>query len=530
MLLQFDPSSYPFASRREVLFSRGGMVCTSQALAAQAGLSMLKKGGNAVDAALATAITLTVLEPTSNGIGSDLFAIIHMGGKVYGLNGSGFAPSAIHLPSPGSPIPLFGWHPVMVPGAPAAWAMLHKRFGSLPFKTLFTSAIEYAAEGYAVMPTLAQLLADEYKKYEPYRDNPAFFGLFSVFYKNGVPPVGSVLKLPELGRTLSLLAKTSCRSLYTGELADVVHTFSVKTGGFLRKKDLAAYCPEWVEPIRTTYKGYDVWELPPNGQGLVVLMALNILAGLPADTCNAETLHNQIEALKLAFTDGKRYIADRNFMKTSVAYWLSEKYAAVRRKQIGPTALEPMPTVDCGGTVYLCSADKDGNMVSLIQSNYDGFGSGVVIPDYGIALNNRGHNFSSDPGDDNFIGPRKRSYHTIIPGFLSKGGIPIGPFGVMGAFMQPQGHLQVLTNTIDFHLNPQAALDAPRWQWTGGKNIEVETAFPKDLIEKLRRRGHRITINSQTSSFGRGQIIWRNEEGILTGATDPRADGTVAAW
>ena len=235
--------------------------------------------------------------------------------------------------------------------------------------------------------------------------------------------------------------------------------------------------------------------------------------------------------MKLAFVDGKEYIADPRFMQTSVEYWLSEAYAAKRRSEIGQAALRPKPVdPNCGCTVYLCTADGEGNMVSYIQSNYTGFGSGIVIPGYGIALSDRGHNFTLNPHSDNCVGPRKKSYHTIIPGFLSQNGQAIGPFGVMGAFMQPQGQLQVLMNTIDFHLNPQAALDAPRWQWMGGRRIEVEPCVPAAIVEGLKARGHEVTIQPDPIPFGRGQIIWRNDEGTLMGATEPRADGTVAAW
>lgn len=532
----FDPCSYPYPSRREIVYGRNGMVCTSQSLAAQAGLDMLKKGGNAVDSALATAIALTVLEPTSNGLGSDLFALIWTDGRLYGLNGSGHSPAKMTphiLAEQGyTEMPLYGWLPVMVPGAPAAWYVLHERFGRLPFAELFGPAVTYARNGYALMPTVGTLMKSEYEKYASFNDNPAFAGLFKTFYTNGIPPVGSLLTLPDHAKSLQSLAETNCTSLYTGELADAIDAFSQKTGGLLCKDDLAAYKPLWIEPLYTTYKGYDVWELPPNGQGVVVLMALNILNGMDfKNRDDTVSVHTQIEALKLALTDGKKYIADARFMKTPPAYLLSEEYAATRRAQISAEALLPEP-IDpgSGGTVYLCSADHEGNMVSLIQSNYDGFGSGIVIPGYGIALNNRGHNFSNDPYSDNAIGPRKRSYHTIIPGFLSKDGAPIGPFGVMGAFMQPQGQLQILTNMIDSHLNPQAALDAPRWQWKGGKYIEVETNFPVKLREALRQKGHDITINPEVAPYGRGQIIWRTEDETLMGATDPRADGTVAAW
>lgn len=529
---------YPYPSRREVVFSRKGMVCTSQTLAAQAGLDILKQGGNAIDAAIATAISLVVLEPTSNGLGSDAFALVWTKGKLYGLNGSGYSPKALTpeavMQESHEEVPHRGWLPVMVPGAPAAWAALHERFGRIPLAKLFEPAIHYAEEGYAVMPTVATLLAESWRDFTPYKGNEAFTGLFSTFFPKGRPHrAGEILTLPDHAKSLRLLRDSQCRSLYEGELADAIDAWSRQTGGLLRKDDLAGYEPQWVEPIHTDYKGYDVWEIPPNGHGLVVLMALNIAKGLDfsqgRDT--VDSFHREIEAMKLAFTDGKAYIADPRFMRTKVSDWLSDEYATKRRSLITDKAIDPVPTdVNNGGTVYLCAADGEGNMVSFIQSNYDGFGSGIVVPGYGISLSNRGANFSMDPDSDNYVGPRKKSYHTIIPGFLTKDGQPIGPFGVMGGFMQPQGQFQVLLNTIDFGLNPQAALDAPRWQWTGGKRIEVEPAVPQDIVSALRQRGHDVVVNADHTGFGRGQIIWRRSDGVLMGATEPRADGTVAAW
>lgn len=535
--MKFDGAVYPCASHREVVYGRRGMVCTSQHLAAQAGLDMLKKGGNAVDAALATAICLTVLEPTSNGLGSDAFALIWMDGQLYGINGSGWSPATLtrkRLVDKGyKEMPLRGWYPIMVPGAPAAWDEVHRRFGKLPFTDLFEPAIAYAREGYAVMPNMAAMMADSARAFQPYREDPLFQPLFDTFFPHGrAPEAGDILTLPDLAESLELLRDSHCRSLYDGELARDIVRWSKETGGLLDADDLSEYRPQWVEPIRTDYRGYDVWEIPPNGHGLVVLMALNIVKGFTFDKRgDVESIHRQIEAMKLAFVDGKKYIADPRFMKTEVADWLSDSYAEARRQQIGERALLPEPiNVNSGGTVYLSAADGDGNMVSFIQSNYNGFGSGIVIPGRGISLNDRGHNFSMDKASDNCLGPRKKSYHTIIPGFLTKDGRAVGPFGVMGAFMQPQGQLQVLLNSIDYHLNPQAALDAPRWQWVGGKTIEVEPEIGQDIIDGLRARGHDIVVKKDIQTYGRGQIIWRNEEGTLAGGTEPRADGAAAAW
>lgn len=535
--MNFDASVYPYESHREVVYGRRGMVCTSQTLASQAGLDMLKKGGNAIDAAVATAICLTVLEPTSNGLGSDAFALIWTQGKLHGINGSGWSPAGLTrdelLKRGYDQVPLRGWEPVMVPGAPATWAEVHRRFGRLPFEDLFEPAIAYAHYGYAVMPNLAAMLADSAKAFVPYKGKKLFQELFDTFFPHGrAPKAGDILKLPDLAKSLELLRDSHCQALYDGELADAIDAWSRETGGLIRKGDLAVYRPQWVDPIHTSYRGYDVWEMPPNGHGLVVLMALDIASGFTfSKRDEAEALHRQIEAMKLAFCDGRQYIADPCFMKTSVDEWLSPEYADRRRALIADEALLPEPIdVNCGGTVYLCSADGEGNMVSFIQSNYNGFGSGIVVPGYGISLSDRGHNFSMDLASANCVGPRKKSYHTIIPGFLTKNGSPVGPFGVMGAFMQPQGQFQVLLNTIDYHLNPQAALDAPRWQWVGGKTIEMERAFPTAVVEELRRRGHDVVVKDDIQTYGRGQIIWRDEQGTLIGGTEPRADGGVAAW
>ena len=310
MDIQFDAACYPYASRREVVYGRRGMVCTSQTLAAQAGLDMLKQGGNAVDAALATAISLVVLEPTSNGLGSDAFALIWTKGKLHGLNGSGWSPQGLtweDLHDKGcAAVPHRGWTPVMVPGAPAAWAEIHEQFGKLPFEALFEPAIYYAEHGYAVMPNLAAMLAESWESFAPYREEAAFSGLFSTFFPEGRPArAGEILHLPDHAASLRLLRDTRCRALYDGELADAIDDWSRRTGGYMRKEDLAAYAPQWVEPIHTNYRGYDVWEIPPNGHGLVVLMAMNIAQGFDfAERDTVESFHRQIEAMKLAFTDG----------------------------------------------------------------------------------------------------------------------------------------------------------------------------------------------------------------------------------
>lgn len=538
MSFAFDGQKYDYPSRRRVVYAKRGMVCTSQPLAAQAGLSILQQGGNAVDAAVATAICMTVLEPTSNGLGSDAFALVWIKDKLYGLNGSGYAPknlTAEALAEQGvtEKIPYRGWQSVNIPGAVSAWAELHKRFGRLPFSKLCEPAIYYAEEGYPLSPLIQQLWDASVKLFEEYKDKKEFCGWFPTFAPNGkAPEVGQLVKLPDHGKTLRKIAETNGEAFYRGDVADAIAEFSQKTGGFITKEDLANYRAEWVEPLNTEYRGHEVWEIPPNGQGMTVLMALNILKGFDfAEKECADTYHKQIEAMKLAFADTMEYVTDPRYMTTKVEDMLSDEYAEARRSLIGEEALEPKPgSPFSGGTIYLCTADNEGNMVSLIQSNYKGFGSGVVVPDTGIALNDRASGFSLNPASDNYLQPWKKPYHTIIPGFLTKDGKAVGPFGVMGEYMQPQGQLQVVMDTVDFLMNPQNALDAPRWQWIEGKKVQLEDGVPTEIAEELRRRGHDITVMSDYTSFGRGQIIWRDENGILVGATEPRTDGTVAAW
>ncbi|RYM05509.1 gamma-glutamyltransferase family protein [Sporolactobacillus sp. THM7-7] len=534
----FDYFYQPYASKRYSVFARNGMVATSQRLAAMAGLDILKKGGNAIDAAIATAACLTVVEPTSNGIGSDAFALIWTKGKLYGLNASGVAPASISIDAMKkrgfNEMPVYGFEPVMVPGAPAAWAACSTRFGRLTLREVLQPAIDYAENGYPLSTNLARVWDADFHKYEKVLSGPMFADWFRTFAPAGrAPTVGETWASPDHARTLKAIAESGAEDFYRGELAERIDRFSREHGGFIRRSDLANYHPEWVDPITVNYRGYDVWELPPNGQGLIALLALNILKNFDlTDKESVDTYHKEIEALKLAFSDGKKYITDPRFMTDETAALLSEDYARERSRMIGRTAIEPAAgTLPKGGTVYLAAADGEGNMVSFIQSNYMEFGSGLVVPETGIALQNRGHTFSLNPNDANALAPGKKTYHTIIPGFLTKDGRPVGPFGVMGAYMQPQGHLQVLSNMIDFGLHPQAALDAPRWQWISGKTIYVEQHFPNHIAQALARRGHEIKVILQPDTFGRGQIIYRNDDtGVLIGGSEPRADGTVAAW
>ncbi len=521
-------------TRSPVIASR--VVATSHPLAVQAGIEMLRRGGNAVDAAIATAITLTIVEPTSNGIGGDAFALVWDGERLYGLNGSGRAPKALTLEAVTAvghkTMPTRGWLPVTVPGAPAAWRDLHRRFGRLPFEALFEPAIFYAEQGHPVAPIVAQYWGYAAHVYAQLTDLE-FAGWHKTFTQNGrAPEAGEVWASPDHARTLRRLAQSHCDDFYHGKLAETIVRFAQETGGLLSSQDLKEHTSTWVEPIKTSYREYDVWEIPPNGQGIVALIGLNILedfelARHPRDS--AESFHLQIEALKLAFADGLRYIADPECVPVPVKELLDKKYATKRRALIGDRALDPLPGDPyAGGTVYLCTADADGMMVSFIQSNYMGFGSGIVVPGTGIALHNRGACFALDPQHPNALAPGKRPYHTIIPGFLTKDSKAIGPFGVMGGFMQPQGHIQMIVNTIDYQMNPQASLDAPRWQWLKNKEIEIESDADLKIVEGLRARGHEVTLAEAGGRFGRGQIIWRLPSGAYIAGSDKRADGYAA--
>lgn len=537
-MLQFDNQNYPFPSRRNVVYAKNGVVATSQYLASQAGLDILKKGGNAVDAAIATAAALTVVEPTSNGIGGDAFAIVWMKDKLYGLNASGYAPKNLTidvLKKKGiTEIPKLGIIPVTVPGVPSAWAALSKRFGKLTLLECLTPAIQYAKEGYPLSSTLAyywNISRNVYKNVLSKEEYQSWFETFGMQDEEIHP--GKIFKSTGHANTLTEIGNTNAESFYTGNLAKQIIAYSDSLGGYLSFEDFKEYQPEWVDPISVNYRGYDVWELPPNGQGLVALEALNILQNFELkDHLSVDTLHKQIEAVKFAFSDAHQYLADPTSMPFPASDFISLEYGKKRSEQMKETAQMPFPETPKGsGTVYLATADKDGNMVSYIQSNYMGFGSGLVVPGTGISLQNRGHNFTLDPEHPNCLAPRKRPYHTIIPGFLTKGKNPIGPFGVMGGFMQPQGHLQVISNTIDFHLNPQASLDCPRWQWMKDLEIHVEPNMPKDIISKLKAKGHCIQIEPNLGSFGRGQIIWRdpNTKVYISGC-DYRTDSAISSW
>ena len=539
MNLTFDPLYQPYASNRYCITARGGMVATGNNLASAAGLEVLRKGGNAVDAAIATAACLTVTEPCCNGIGSDNFAIVWMKNQLYGMNSSGPAPSEISIEAVKAAgaeekMPIYGWTPVTVPGAPKGWAKLNERFGALSLEEDLAPAIRYAEEGYALSPMLADGFRRSTKKFhELFGDKREYAEWFRTFTNNGASwEFGDIVKLPNHAKTLRLIAKTGAKAFYEGEIADALVRQSERDGGYFTKEDLASFDAKWVEPIRVNYRGYEVCEIPPNGQGIVALMALNILRNFnfPEKEC-AETYHRQFEAIKMAFADAKHYVTDPDFMGLDYHRLILPEYGERRAAEMTEEAALPsFGEPPKSGTVYLCTADGEGNMVSMIQSNYMGFGSGIVVEDYGVALQNRGADFSLDPKHYNALRPRKRTYHTIIPGFLMKDGKAVGPFGVMGGYMQPQGHVQVMMNYIDFHMNPQMALDAPRWQWMKDKSFLLEPGFSTAIAGQLQRRGHDISMASESLSFGRGQMIVRLDNGVLVGGCESRTDSNIACY
>lgn len=507
-------------------------IATSQPLATMAGMEMFWAGGNAIDAALATAIALTVVEPTSNGIGSDAFALV-WDGTLHGLNASGKSPQQMtpERYAGMESIPSLGWLSVTVPGAVSAWRRLWERWGKLPFEQLFEPAIRYAKEGFPVSPVTAAAWKRAEAIYLPLTA-PEFQPFKAVFFPNNrAPEAGEVWGSEVHAKTLSAIAQSGGESFYQGEIARTLAAFAAETGGLLTEADLSTHQADWVKPISTNYRGLTVWEIPPNTQGIATLMALNILEGIELSVYpreSVESYHQQIEAMKLAFADVYRYAADPRYMDISVKYLLDAGYAFERRRVIGERAISLVePGLPKGGTVYLAAADGD-LMVSFIQSNYEGFGSGILIPGTGIALQNRATGFTLVEGHPNQLAPSKRPFHTIIPGFLSRGSQPLGPFGVMGGPMQPQGHLQVVVNMADYGMNPQAALDAPRWRFKAGRRVLLEQSVPRHVAQALAKRGHEIQISAEGGQFGKGQIILRRN-GVFVAASEPRADGLAIA-
>ena len=547
-----------FAARSEVLATHG-MVCTSVPAATQVGIEILKRGGSAVDAAIAANATLGLMEPVSNGIGGDLFAIVYSAKekKLYGINGSGRSPLGLSYDAMKSElaklnletIPPRGMLPISVPGCVDAWAELHKKFGKLKLNDDLAPAIRYAEEGFPVTDLIAYYWAFGPRLYKGLPG--AFVATYTLDGKERTPGKGDIFKNPDLARTLRLIGEKGRDAFYKGEIADKIDAFMSANGGFLRKIDFEKHTSTWVEPVSVKYRGYDVFELPPNGQGIATLQILNILEGFDLRAMgrnSAETLHTMIEAKKIAWADRAKFYADPAFAKVPLAGLLSKDYAAERRKLIDPNRAAQQveagnPALDQGDTIYMCTADDEGNMVSLIQSNYRGMGSGIVVPGLGFMFQDRGELFSMDPQHANVYAPGKRPFHTIIPGFVMKDGKPWEAFGVMGGGMQPQGHVQVLTNQIDFGLNVQEAGDASRWQHEGdneptgekmnalGGYVEVESGIPYETVRELHKKGHDVRF--AVGDYGGYQAIkveMNDGRRVYVGASESRKDGMAAGY
>ena len=576
-----------FATRSEVL-ARHGMICTSVPAATQVGLDILKRGGSAVDAAIAANATLGLMEPVSNGIGGDLFAIVYSAkeNKLYGLNGSGRSPLGLSYDQMKSElaklhretIPPLGMLPISVPGTVDAWAQLHKKFGKLKLSEDLAPAIRYAEEGFPV----TELIAYYWGRSVPlYKKMPGgFLETYTLDGKGRAPAKGDIFKNSALAKSLRLIGEKGRDAFYTGEIADKIDAFMQANGGFLRKADFEKHTSTWVDPVSTNYRGYDVFELPPNSQGIAALQILNILEGFDLRAMgfgSVQALHTMIEVKKLAWADRAKFYADPAFTKIPLAGLLSKNYAAERRKLIDPnraakhveggqpsglsgqTGFQPVISAKearrllaltgedaCfphGDTIYMCAADDEGNMVSLIQSNYSGMGSGIVVPGLGFMFQDRGELFSMDPNHANAYAPGKRPFHTIIPGFVMKDGKPWEAFGVMGGGMQPQGHVQVLTNQIDFGLNVQEAGDASRWQHEGdneptgekmteaGGYVNVESGIPYETVRELRKRGHDVRFD--VGGYGGYQAIkveMHDGQRVYAGASESRKDGQAAGY
>src|SRR5881275_2023071 len=546
-----------FATRSEVL-ARHGMVCTSVPAATEVGVDILKRGGSAVDAAIAANAALGLMEPVSNGIGGDLFAIVYSAkeNKLYGINGSGRSPLGLSYEQMKAElaklkretIPPTGMLPISVPGCVDAWAELHKKFGKLKLSDVLAPAIHYAEEGFPVTDLIAYYWAFGPRLYKGLPG--AFLETYTLGGKGRTPAKGDIFKNPALAKTLRLIAEKGRDAFYKGEIADKIDEFMRANGGFLRKADFDKHTSTWVEPVSTSYRGYDVFEFPPNGQGIAALQMLNILGGFDLRAMgrnSPETLHTFVEAKKIVWADRAKFYADPAFAKIPLTKLLSKEYAAERRKMIDPHRankhVDPgNPALDQGDTIYLCTADDEGNMVSLIQSNYRGMGSGIVVPGLGFMFQDRGELFSMGPQHANAYAPGKRPFHTIIPGFVMKDGKPWEAFGVMGGGMQPQGHVQVLTNQIDFGLNVQEAGDASRWQHEGdneptgekmenGGYLNLESGIPAETQRELKKRGHDVRVD--VGGYGGYQAIkveLHDGQRVYVGASESRKDGQAAGY
>ena len=537
--MNFDYNN-PYLTTRLPLFARN-VVSTSHPLASQAGLRMMLKGGNAVDAAIAAAATITLTEPVSNGLGSDAFCILWDGKELHGLNSSGPAPQGWSVDyfrkkygDAAKTPPKRGIDSVTVPGAVASWMALSERFGKLPFADLLEPAIDIAERGYLLTPVV-------HGKWtaivEELGGLPGFAANF--LPRGRAPHIGELFRFPAAAKALRAIARSKGEAFYRGEIAAAIEQFSSANGGVLKASDLAAFKPEWVKPISKDYRGYTMHEIPPNGQGIAALAALGMLqnfdlASMPVDGLDSQ--HLQIEAMKLAFADTYKYVAEPSAMAVTPAQMLDDGYLAQRAKLIDMKKSQEFGAGNPvkGGTIYLSAADENGMMISFIQSNYMGFGSGCVEPSFGISLQNRGHGFHLDAQHANVVAPGKRPFHTIIPAFLTKDGKPVMSFGVMGGNMQPQGHLQTLVRMLDYGQSPQAACDAPRWRFNTGREINVEAAMKAETVKGLIGRGHKVdVINDSYQDFGSGQFIWlagnAKSEGYIA-ASDARRDGQAVGF
>jgi len=521
---------FPYPSQRMPVLARN-VVATSQPLAAQAGLRMLLKGGNAVDAALATAIALTVVEPTSNGIGSDAFALVWDGAKLHGLNGSGRSPRAWTLDRFAglNQMPTFGWDAVTVPGAVDTWVQLSQKFGKLPFVDLFGPAIDYAQNGFVVSPITAVRWAATPELYADFPD----FG--NAFLPGGrAPRAGERFSCPDQAKTLKSIAASRGESFYRGDLAQEIVNCAASNGGAMTLEDLADHHSQWVQSISTEYRGVHLHQIPPNGQGLAALIALGLLRHFnlgqyPADS--ADSIHLQVEAMKIALTEAYRHIADSSTMVVDPQEFLSENFLQRRAQEIRmDRAAHPESTILTDhGTVYLTAADESGMLVSFIQSNYLGFGSGIVIPQTGISMQNRGYGFVLEQGHPNCVDGHKRPFQTIIPGFVTRDGQALMSFGVMGGSMQAQGHVQMMLRIFDYNQNPQAACDAPRWHVAENFQVALEPGTSPDVIRDLKARGQNIVDDPPFHLFGGAQLIYKLEDGYCA-ASDHRKDGQAVGY
>jgi len=535
-----------FATRSEVIAAHG-MACTSQPLATQVALDVLKAGGNAIDAAIAANALLGLVEPTGNGVGGDLFAIVWDAEtkKLYGLNASGRSPRSLSIDyfreKGYEKIPAFGPLPVSVPGCVDGWFELHKRFGKMSMEKILQPAITYAREGFPLSEVIAYYWAGNARSLSRYPN------VSEVYMPGGKAPAkGEIFKNPYLASTLELIAEGGRDAFYKGEIARTIDTFMKEQGGFLTYEDLASHSSEWVEPVSSNYRGYDVWELPPNGQGIAALQILNILEQFDIAAMgfgSSEYIHHFVEAKKLAFEDRASYYADPAFNKLPVEELISKEYAVKRAALIRPERASrnlDAGEMEHGNTIYLTVADEHGNMVSLIQSNFRGLGSGMCPPGLGFILQDRGELFSLEDGHYNVYEPGKRPFHTIIPAFITKDGKPFMSFGLMGGSMQPQGHAQIVVNMLDFGMNLQEAGDAPRIRHDGssqptgskmtdGGVVNLESGIPYESIRELMKRGHQI--KSSHGGFGGYQaIMWDEKNGVYYGASESRKDGHAAGY